>query len=137
MQLVMWSEPGKMSVTSARGPEKGALWHRRRWSFMLYSIWSHGPGPGPSTMACTPLARRLELAELRLVGGVGEPAGAQAVAEREADVVRAHDVADVVEDLVHRVLLVVVEHPFREQAPAAADDADQALAHERQVLAQD
>ncbi len=33
-------------------------------------------------------AERLELGELRLVGRVGEAAGAQAVADREGDVVR-------------------------------------------------
>ena len=45
-------------------------------------------------------------------------------------------VADVVEDLVHRVLLVVVEHPLGEQRSAARDDADQAFLHERQMLLQ-
>jgi hypothetical protein len=62
-----------------------------RWSFMLYSIWSNGTWPGPSTMTCTPwrpgalgeLAERRQLARAALVGGVGQPAGAQAVAEEK------------------------------------------------------
>ena len=72
-------------------------------------------GPG----ALGQLAERLELGELRAVGRVGEAAGAQAVADRERDVVLAHHVADVVPDLVHQVLAVVVEHPLREQRAAA------------------
>ena len=55
---------------------------------------------------------------------------------RERDVVLAHDVADVLPQRVHEVLLVVVEHPLGEQAAAAADDADEAPADERQVLAE-
>ena len=38
--------------------------------------------------------------------------------------------------VVHRVLLVVVEHPLGQQRPAAADDADQPVLHERQMLSQ-
>ena len=43
------------------------------------------------------LAQRRELGHLRLVVGVEAGAGAQAVAERERDVVRLHDLADVLE----------------------------------------
>jgi hypothetical protein len=77
-------------------------------------------------MTCTPLAQARsvsspivgELGELRLVRRVGEPAGAEAVADRERNVVRPHDLADVVPDGVHRVVFVVDEHPLGEQRAA-------------------
>jgi GAF domain-containing protein len=52
----------------------------------------HAVAPG----ALGQLAERLELGELRVVGRVGQTAGAQAVADRERDIVLAHDLADVV-----------------------------------------
>ncbi len=112
---------------------------------MLNSIWSKGTWPGPSTMTCTPLAQARSVSSPRVASsrswassdGVGQAAGAEAVAEAEADVVFAHDVADVVEDFVHRILLVVVDHPLGQQASAAADDADQALADKGEMLAED
>ena len=80
------------------------------------------------------LAERLELGELRLVAGVGDAAGAEAVAEREADVVLRHDLHDAVEVLVEEVLLVVVGHPLRQDGAAAADDAGDALRDHGHVL---
>jgi hypothetical protein len=74
----------------------------------------HAVAPG----ALGQLADRGELGELRLVGRVGEPAGAEPVADGERDIVRAHDLADVVPMLVHRVLFVVGEHPLGEQRAA-------------------
>ncbi len=52
-------------------------------------------------------AERLQFGELRAVVGVGDRAGAQAVAERERHVVLAHEVADLVEVLVEEALLVM------------------------------
>ena len=78
-------------------------------------------------------AEGLELGELRRVGRVGEPAGTQAVADREGDVVAAQDLADLVPHRVHQVLAVVDDHPLRQQAPAATHDADQAPLDERQM----
>jgi hypothetical protein len=72
-------------------------------------------GPG----ALGQLAQGLELPQLCLIGGVGEAARPQSVSQREADVVLAHDVADVVEDLVHRVLPIMHEHPLGQQRSAA------------------
>ena len=65
------------------------------------------------------LALRLELGELRLVVRVGNRAGTQAVAERERDVVRAHDLADLAEVRVGEVLLMMREAPFRHDRAAA------------------
>ena len=62
------------------------------------------------------LAQRLQLRELRLVAGVGDAAGAQAVAERKAHVVLLEDPADVVEALVEKILLVVLDHPLGQNA---------------------
>ena len=64
------------------------------------------------------------------------PPGRRPSPIEKADVVLAHDVADVVEQLVHRILLAVDQHPLGEQRAAPRDDADQPLAHILQVLAQ-
>ena len=69
-------------------------------------------------------AERFELCELRRVRRVGEPARAQAVTDRERHVVAPQDLADVVPERVHRVLLAVRDHPLREQRAAARDDAN-------------
>ncbi len=73
------------------------------------------------------LADDLEFAELGEVGGVGEPAGSEPVADGEGDIVLAHEVADVVPEGVHDVVLVVDEHPLGEERAASGDDADGAL----------
>ena len=69
------------------------------------------------------LAQGLQLGELGRVVGVGDAAGAQAVAQRERDVVGPHDLADVLEVLVEEVLLWWARHhlamiePPRETMP--------------------
>ena len=70
--------------------------------------------PGPRGQ----LAHSAQLGELRLVGGVGQTAGAESVTQRERYVVAAEDVAYVIEAFVQRVLPVVVEHPLSEQGAA-------------------
>jgi hypothetical protein len=72
-------------------------------------------------------AQRLQLGELRAVVGVADRAGAQAVAEREADVVFAHQVADFVEALVEEALLVMRQAPLGHDRAAARDDAGHAV----------
>jgi hypothetical protein len=74
-----------------------------------------------------------ELGELGFVVGVGDGAGAQAVAEAEGDVVRLHDLADLLEAGVEEALLVVGEAPFGHDRAAAADDAGDALGGHRDV----
>ena len=81
------------------------------------------------------LAQRPQLGELGLVAGVGQAARAQAVAQAQGHVVAAGDVAEVVEALVERVLAPVVQHPLRQQAAAAADDAGDPSLRQRHVLA--
>jgi hypothetical protein len=79
------------------------------------------------------LAQRLQLGELRLVVGVGDRAGAQAVAERERHVVGLHDLADLLEVRVEEALLVVREAPLGHDRAAARDDAGHALGGQRDV----
>ena len=103
---------------------------------MFISIWSIGMWPGPSTITWQPcaqaaagqLAQGLQLGELGGVAGVGDRAGPQAVAQAPGHVVLPHDVAQVVEVRVERVLLAVGHHPLGDQRAAAADDAGDAVA---------
>ncbi len=85
----------------------------------------HAVGPRPLGQ----LADGLQLGQLGLIGRVGQPARAQPVADREGHVVAAHDLADLVPQLVHRVLAPVREHPLGQQRAAAGDDADEAISH--------
>ena len=78
-------------------------------------------------------AERFEFGELRAVIGVGDRAGAQAVAERERHVVFAHDVADLVEALVEEALLVARQAPLRHDRAAARHDAGDAVGGQRHV----
>ena len=79
------------------------------------------------------LAQRLQFRELRGVVGVGDRARAQAVAERERDVVLAHDVADFVEALVEEALAMAGQAPARHDRAAARDDAGHALRRQRDI----
>ena len=86
-----------------------------------------GDVPGPfdddlyavSPGAFRQLSQRFQLSQLGVVGGVGEGSGAQAVADAERDVILAHDPADIVPQVEHGVLPVVVDHPLGQQAAAA------------------
>ena len=55
-----------------------------------------------------------QLGELRFVIGVRDRAGAKTVAQRERDVVGAHDLADLAEVRVEEVLRVMRETPLRQ-----------------------
>ena len=79
-------------------------------------------------------AQGLQLGELRLIAGVGDAAGAQAIAQGEADVVLREDLADVLETFVQHVLLVILDHPLGQDGSAAAHDSGDALRGHRDVL---
>ena len=79
------------------------------------------------------LAQRVELGELRFVIGIGDAAGAQAVAQRIGDVIGLHDLGDLVEAFVEETFLVMREAPFRHDAAAAADNAGDALRGHRHI----
>ena len=78
-------------------------------------------------------ALRLQFGELGVVIGVGDRAGTEAVADREADVIGGHDVADVVPVGVEEILLVVREAPLGHDRAAAGDDAGDATGGHRDV----
>ena len=77
------------------------------------------------------LAEGFQFAELRSIVGVGDGARTQAVAQREADVVGPHDLADVLEVLVEEALAVMGQAPLGHDRAAAGDDAGDALGRER------
>lgn len=76
------------------------------------------------------------LTELRGVVGVGNRAGAQAVTQREADVVGLHDFADFVEVGVEEVFLVVRQAPLGHDRTTAADDTSDTLGGQRYIAQQ-
>ena len=82
------------------------------------------------------LALGPELGELGLVVGVGDAAGAEPVAQRERDVVRRHDLADLAEAGVEEALLVMGEAPLGHDGAAAGDDAGDPPGGERDVAQQ-
>ncbi len=82
------------------------------------------------------LALRLQLGELRFVVCVRDRPWTQAVAERERDVVRAHDLADFAEVRIGEVLPVVREAPLGEDRATARDDACHAARGHRDVAQQ-
>src|SRR4029078_730926 len=70
---------------------------------------------------------RCERGKLRTVVSVGDRTGTQAVAERERDVIFAHDVADLVESVVEEALFVPRQAPLGHDRAAARDDAGDAI----------
>jgi uncharacterized protein (UPF0261 family) len=79
--------------------------------------------------------RTFKFGELRFVAGVGQAAGAQAVAERKLTSF-FENFAEVVEVFVEEIFFLVRVHPVRQQRAAAADDAGDAIASQRDKLAQ-
>src|SRR5437588_3540170 len=75
--------------------------------------------------------QRAQLRDLRLVVGVVDRARPQPVAEREGDVVRRHDLADLLEARVEEAFLVVRQAPLRHDRAAARHDSRHALRGER------
>ena len=76
-----------------------------------------------------------ELGELGVVVGVGNGAGAQAVTNREGDVVGGADVADVIPVLVEEAFLLVGDAPFGHDGATTRDNAGHAfggVGHEAQ-----
>ena len=82
------------------------------------------------------LAQRVQLGKLCFVVGVADGARAQAVAQRQRDIVSGADFADLAEVFVKEVLLVMGEAPLRHDRTAARDDAGQTLRGHRHVAQQ-
>ena len=135
----MWSYPGAISVTS--GPERVERSLVAKLHFLLHlhldliqrdvarALDHHLHVVLPGDLG--QLSERLQLRELRLIAGVRNRAGPQAVAEREAHVVLLEDLADVLEALVEEVLLVVLHHPLGQNGSAPADDSGDAVGRQR------
>ena len=87
----------------------------------------HALGP----RALGEFALRFQFAELRAVIRVGNAAGAQTVADGERNVIRGHDVADVVPMRVEEIFLVMREAPLGHDAAAARNDAGHAARSHR------
>ena len=79
------------------------------------------------------LAERLELRQLGAIVRVRRRARAQAIAERERDIVLFHHLADALELGVEEVLLVVREAPLRHDRTAARHDAGHPVRGQRDV----
>ena len=82
-------------------------------------------------------AKRFKFGELRAVVGVADRAGAQAVAERERNIVFAHQLANLVEPLVEETLLVMRQAPLGHDRAAARHDAGDAVRGEVDVAEAD
>ena len=81
--------------------------------------------------AAAEFADGFEFGELGGVVGVGDGAGAEAVAKRECDVVLGEDLTELVEVFVQEGFLVVGEAPAGHDRAAAGDDAGDALGGQR------
>ncbi len=82
------------------------------------------------------LAQSFQFGELSFIACIGHASGSQAVSQRKADVILFENLADVVEALVQKILLVVVSHPLREDGSAPAHNPGNALRNQRQILDQ-
>ena len=82
-------------------------------------------------------AEHFQFAELRLVVCVGNAARAQAVAERESDVVFFEQFADFFEVSIQEILFLIDVHPFGEDRSAARDDTGDAFQGGGQMFLKD
>ena len=89
------------------------LVHRHVAGALDHDLAALGPGD------LGQLAQGAQLGELGLVIGVGDGAGAQAVAQAERHVIGPHDVADVLEMLVEEALAVMRQAPLGHDGAAA------------------
>ena len=64
-------------------------------------------------------AQRIEFGKLRLVIGVVNAAGAQAVTKAVSNVIGLHNLSDLVKAFVEETFLVMRKAPFRHDAAAA------------------
>ena len=81
-------------------------------------------------------AQCVQLAELRGIVGIGNAAGAQAVAQAERYVISLHDFADFVEMGVEEVFLMMRQTPLRHNRAAARYDAGDTVGGERHITQQ-
>ena len=82
------------------------------------------------------LALRPQFGKLRFVICIGNRAGPQAVSEAEADIVSAHNFANLTEARVEKAFLVMGQAPFSHDRTTTRDDAGDAVGGERDVAQQ-
>src|SRR3546814_17139755 len=80
-----------------------------------------------SSDVCSSDLKGVEFGELRFVVRVRDTAGAEAIAERECNIIGLHDLADFLEIIVEETLLVVSKAPFGHDGAAARYDAGNAI----------
>src|SRR5262249_19708704 len=78
-------------------------------------------------------AERLQLRKLRAVVGIRDRARTQSVAERERDVILAHEVADLLEMRIEEALLVMRQTPLRHNRTSTRNYAGNAVRGEVDV----
>ena len=79
------------------------------------------------------LTEGFQLRKLRGVIRVGNRARAEAIAEREADIIHPHDVANLFKMFVQERFLVVRQHPLRHDRPTARHNPAHAVSGEVDV----
>ena len=80
--------------------------------------------------------KRLQLAKLGRIVGVGDRARTQAVAQAERDIVGFHDLTDVCKVGIQEVLLVVGQTPLGHDRATSRDDAGQTGGGQRHIAQQ-
>src|SRR5215471_3905673 len=81
-------------------------------------------------------SKGFQFRELRRVTSVGNRTRSEPVAQRESYVVFSKNAADAFEVLIEKILLMILDHPFRENGAAAAYDSSYAACCQRNVLDQ-
>ena len=79
-------------------------------------------------------AEYLQFRELRFVARVRDAPGPQSVTQRKAHVVLLENLANLIEPLIQKILLLVMLHPVRHQRAAPAHNPRDALPHKRHML---
>ena len=103
-----------------------------------------GMCPGPSIITCTSYSqaflvsspRTFSSANLCLVAGVRQAAGAQAITQREGNIVFLENLADVRKVRIEEILLIVLGAPLCHDGAAAAHNAGDPPPGERDEFAQ-
>ena len=109
---------------------------------LLYQVHGHMAGAFDHGLHIVPpgdfgeFAQGLQLAELGGVVGIGDGAGAQAVAEGEGHIIGLHNLAYLLEAGIEEVLLMMGEAPLGHDGAAAGDDAGDPAGGERHIAQQ-
>ena len=78
-------------------------------------------------------AECFQFRQLRFIVGIGDRAGAQSVAQAEADVVALHDFANVLEMGIEKTFLMMCQTPLGHDRAAAANNSARTIDRERDI----